>query len=266
MPTLADVLGDIPTSVIFDCEQLHRIAKDDFVYLSGSLVEGLGNAWSDIDVYVVSDLKPVGDSITAEGAAAVSNHLLESRRIDYEYWPPAYLDELATRLANLRPGQRVTGVLSLVDEVFLHRLLIGLPLSNEGALARAQSRIRKDDFALYLSKKAIEATNGIFEDVGGMIESGDVEAGLFRCRDLLAAALDAFVHSRGQTNPNPKWRIKVAARVFEGAPDLAASLYDPYWKLAFPHAQALRRDRQAALEYMRAVLVHSERLVAAAQP
>src|SRR3954452_14396668 len=94
------------------------------VYVSGSLVTPCANRWSDVDVYAISDRGPIAVRI-AEPTNLVSQHFLEDRRVDYEFWRPADVKALAGRLANLRIGvatRPVHGVFTYNEECFIHRL------------------------------------------------------------------------------------------------------------------------------------------------
>jgi predicted nucleotidyltransferase len=247
--------------------QLERLdpAAGTVVYLSGSLVEGFGNASSDVDVFVVSDRGPAGPLVVRKATCTISIHLLGHRRADFEYWRPSVVDRIRKKLASIEPGEEfVAEKLHLIEELFVHRLLIGKPLATEEAFVELRDSFDAERFRSYLVQQAIHRADGALDDLGGMLEDDDLLTTLLRARDLVSFALDAYAHDRGNTNTLPKWRAKIVA----GLPDdeRSRAVAHDYRRLQFPTERALRHDPYAVHEYVRECIAFSNRVTAWIQP
>src|SRR4051812_24165580 len=120
------------------------------IYLSGSLVEGHGHGTSDVDVYVIGDDEPRGPLNIVVENYQVAIDFGRCRRVDYEYWTPPAVAALAEKLANLDLGRGFLGVLHDAEEEFLHRLRVGVPLTQPEGFRRVQDAFDFDRLRRYL--------------------------------------------------------------------------------------------------------------------
>src|SRR5687767_6005399 len=102
----------------------HRI--DDVVFLAGSVVDGLANAGSDLDVYVVADAEATGEGTTVRRREKNGTiGFLDSREVNLSLLDPAGLTELAgsfgTCLASLAGADGIAQLDSENDLKVLHR-------------------------------------------------------------------------------------------------------------------------------------------------
>ncbi len=259
-------VAGIPFEQLLELESLSG-APDAAAYLSGSLVCGLGNPWSDIDIFVITDRKPVGPFAKEVETNAVSQHYVNERRVDFEFWRPQKVREMARRLAAFELGtcKTIQGtVFLLIEELFIHRLKIGYPLLNSAALREYQALFDFDYFRLYQAEEAIRFADALLEDLCGMMESGDLNVALLLSRDVVNAAIDAYSHWSGNTDPSRKWRLKhLEAAV--GRSSRAPDLLEHFWELQFPDARVLRRDEAACRSHLEKAIRFVNRLVSEIQ-
>ena len=226
--------------------------SDSVVYLSGSLVEGTGNEWSDIDVFVIGDKDPIGPYLRQADSYCATQHFIEQKRVDFEFWQPEYVKQLSQRLTDIKLGQGkdILGTsFEYVEECFIHRIRVGIPIVNDKEFISFQSLFNFDQFQAYQTEQAIRYLDGIHEDICGAIESHDLEVALFMGRELIEGAIDAYCHKLGNTDPVRKWRIKHLS-IFDDGSQRHQDIMDTFWRLQFPDAVALRKDRSACVSHL----------------
>lgn len=228
------------------------------VYLSGSLVEGLGNSSSDVDIFVVGDLVPNGPHVITKDKFCISIHFSGARRIDFEYWAAGHIKDMAVKLEAIRLGEDfVAEKLAPIEELFIHRILIGLPILGADRFFSLAQLFDRDRFRQYLVQQSIHRIDGAMEDVVGTIDDGDWLSAVTRSRDLVNFAADAFCHSKGNTNPLPKWR----ARILERLPGNEARMLEKqYWELQFPELGSAPFRAEVAEVYARRCLDFAEQI------
>jgi hypothetical protein len=222
------------------------------VHVAGSLVEGLGNRNSDVDVFVIGEAAPSGESVGQIEGCTTSMHYVDTRRVDYQYWTDAQVDEVVRRLDG-------DADLAIGELVFLHRLRTGVAIAGAARLDALRARVPFDRLASCQREVARIDVDNALEDLYGMIDDGDHELALLRSRDLLDAALDAFRFTLGDTNPRGKWRIKIVAGLADQAPEL--DLVERYWALlparrddAVPQLKACIAFANEVIEWLEARL------------
>lgn len=217
-----------------ELEQL-AAAEDAVVYLSGSIVTGQANPWSDIDVFVVSDREPHSDFVMQASTNLVVPHYLPGRRIDFEYWKPSMIDDMVGRLEShpFASGEAIQGSTFLqIELIFLHRVRIGIPLLNPAGFGQLQSRIDFDLLARFLTEEAVRHLDAEIEDLIGMHKGGDRDTALWVARQVLDVSVQAYLHSTGITDPVAKWMIR-NLEALEPSPDHDRLRHD-YWRLTHP--------------------------------
>lgn len=234
------------------------LAPTDVVYVSGSLVEGLGNQASDIDVFVVGKVTPKGENVVSvEGTTPVSVHFHGKRRVDFEFWQEAPVVALANRINALRPNVDAAWF-STKELEFVHRLRLGLPVAGTSGFERYKNMFDFEKLAGGLARRAIGVIDDVLEDLYGMLDDGDLDVGLLRSRDLLDACCDAYLHHRGSTNTKPKWRSKLLARLDKD--EFGRDVERAFWRLQYP-AENPRNDEARANEHIRQCIAFANRVV-----
>jgi hypothetical protein len=237
------------------------------VYLAGSIVAGHANEWSDIDVFAVTDRPPATEGILVASTNLVAPHLIAGRRVDVEFWTPRVVEEMARRLDEIELGSGRTpqGATFLeIEDVFIHRLRTGVPLTDAADFARLRARFDFAKFAAFLTEESVRKLDALVEDLAGMHRSGDRDTALWVARVTLDTAVAAFLHSRGNTDPVAKWTLRHLAEL-DDVP-LREQLQADYWALQLPHdATLMRTDDVAWRGYVERVVHFAEGLTAMAQ-
>ncbi|NVJ25144.1 MULTISPECIES: nucleotidyltransferase domain-containing protein [Myxococcus] len=229
-------------------------AVEAAVFLSGSLVEGMGNAFSDIDVFVVGRGEPTGTSLHKAGDALFSVHMLGKRRVDFEYWSEASVEALAAKLAALdlveggRDNVMMERRMTEDEIVFLHRVRTGVALIHGDRLDKLRSRFDFRRLSWWLMEVKIREVDDALEDLYGMMEQPDVA--LMRARELLNSTCDAFCHFRGNTNIRRKWRTRILGKLAEGRDDEARDFEERFWQLQFPDGARLSQHPEELKAYL----------------
>jgi predicted nucleotidyltransferase len=253
--------GGVSPAEILALEALGR-RRRGVVYLGGSVVEGHGNPWSDVDVFVLGNLRPVGPDVKPGDVNTVSVHFYKGVRFDFEYWTPGHVRDLARRLKGVRLGitrSLTRTVFSYIEECFLHRLRTGLPLMDAGGFRDWQSRFDFPKLARYQAQETVRHVDAMLEDACGMLEAGHVKTAVFTAREMVGEAVDAYCHFRGETDPVKKWRLVHLARLPAGDAH-KMELQETYWRLQFPPLSRVR-DGARARAYVEECVRFTNRVV-----
>lgn len=222
-----------------------RATDDDVVVLSGTLLEGFGNLYSDLDVYVIGEQLPVRTTeepgafaVREDGRVRRVNELLaESTNIllDLQYYTFRELDTLARSLNALylesRQGtRRYRKTLHHEDEDLIHKLLTGTILQ-DGTTGFDVHKIFDQNMLCFLKYRNEVGGYPEFRDLAGSWTADDVDTCLYNARGYLISQVSAMMFLAGSTNPRPKWFLrKLAALGTEYAAfrdDLLRWLYAP---------------------------------------
>lgn len=241
--------------------------SDVVLFLSGSIVAGHANPWSDIDVFAITDRGPTGENQGQATTNAVATHILGGRRVDYEFWRPATVEWISRRLMahELGSGKSIPGASFIeIEEIFMHRVRIGIPLVNPEGFAELQKVFDFDLLAAFQTEEAIRHLDAELEDLIGMRKGGDRDTALWVARQVVDVSVEAYIHSRGITDPVKKWKIKHLEALDDD--ERHRRLREEYWRLMYPGpAAALRDGGDAWQRYAEEVLEFSNRVVAWAQ-
>ena len=211
------------------------------IYLSGSTVEGFANSGSDIDVFAITERRPSGyDSSHSQNGVTID--FVENRRIDIEFWSPATVFGIADKLAIIRPEDATARAFSSGEQLFVHRLRIGMPIQREREFLAIRNRFDFLRLSKYLTQDAIVGLDNALDDLCGMIADCDWECALFRARDVLDFTIDAWNHFAGSTNPTRKWRVKILHKLEPEARN--QEVLAGYLKLAFEGGYSLEKTEQ----------------------
>ncbi|MCE9667082.1 hypothetical protein LY474_04570 [Myxococcus stipitatus] len=192
----------------------------DVLFVCGSLVEGLGNETSDIDLYLVTSRTDIAFTSLNDVAFAVGPIVCDVRVLDREA-----LERLLTAFERWerqpRQPRAATG-LTEDDRKLLHRLRTGRALHGAGELERYQARVPQAHLARHKLDWARYQANTLQIDLAGLNGVSDWVSMLFVAQELLGHAVDGLVAGHGFTNPTRKWR----ARLLEALP--------PDWERLLP--------------------------------
>jgi predicted nucleotidyltransferase len=190
--------------------ELRRITIDEVVrhaiksvplgelLICGSVVEGLSNPYSDIDIFVIGE--DVEHDLVITGLSEI--------RIDLEVWPIELACALATRINDAGGYLSDLPYFGTRDLKFVARLYnalrlpeIAKPFSPEALGFRRQS------VAVLLARRHMASADSLYQDAAGALEIHDYLFAFTRARDAFTHALDALLSCYGWLEPDKKHRL-----------------------------------------------------------
>lgn len=225
--------------------------SNDAAFVSGSLIEGIGNINSDLDVYVITDqllrerdidrrrhfrvFDPARSILTGSNpdAEVFLIHTVipgERIKIDIEYRTWTEVEALTKTVRDMfvyacESLISLTKVMNSRDLAFIHRLFNSKGLRNDMALGHLRSLIDIVRFRYLLYRWKV-ADYSVLLDMQGAWSDRD----WIRCADMarenMVTQFHAYTHLCGNTSYNRKWIIPYARRL-----NVNKSLYDRYLSL-----------------------------------
>lgn len=199
-----------------------RATENDVVVLSGTLLEGFGNVYSDLDLYVIGEHLPTKASdfpaalvVREDGRVRRINETLENPAhilLDLQYYTFRELDTLARSLSTLYlESRQSTGIfrktLHHEDEDLIHKLLTGKILQDRAGHFDAAKTFDPGSFS-FLKYRNDVGGYAEFRDLVGSWTAGDLDTCLYNTRNYLIAQVSGMMFLAGSTNPRPKWFVR----------------------------------------------------------
>ncbi len=182
-------------------------------WLAGSIIEGLGNCGSDIDIYVaVNNLDDLNNYVSSCEQFKICVFYHNNRRLDYEYWSLDSINRLVNRLNTISLYDESTNILDTFSENeidFLHRIFHSLPIYGNETLHEIQAGINRTSFINYMLENKRIYVDDAYDDALGMCESGNYKSAALRAQYTLGGAVDMYLYSNGLTNTKDKHRIRL---------------------------------------------------------
>ena len=243
------------------------LTDDDVLFVCGSLLEGLGNATSDVDLYLLTSRTDFNFTSLDAVLLAVGPCLVDVRVV-----PHAQMAALLSRFGvwNHQPRQARDALGFSHDErTLLHRLHYSQPLHGQHRLEILRGEAPLLDLARHKLDLARCYTDALQVDLAGLRQAGDPYTMVFTSQELLSHGVDGVLAALGQTNPNGKWRVRQLADVpidaqpcFPGRP-FERHLRDEYVRLhRAPDLYEVKAVHAHALEatsFTRRMLLFAER-------
>jgi hypothetical protein len=187
------------------------IASDDVLLAAGSLVEGLGNAKSDIDLVLLTSRNDIAFSSLDCVALLFGNCLIDIKVIQH-----AEVDALLHRFADwaAQPRQPRNAMdFTYDDRIVLHRLWSGMVLHGEARFEALHRGLNRATLAQHKLDCARFMASTLQIDLAGFSLAGDALSMPFAAQDLLGYTADALLAGFGLLSPNPKWRARLLERI-----------------------------------------------------
>ena len=210
---------------------------DEVVILSGTIVEGIGNAHSDYDVYVISDRRPSVDPSTPHNYLGVEGGEMnqfydylnaEGLAFDVEFWTnddvAAAFEELNSLYERASEKTKIFRPnLGWQTEDFLHKLAIGMPLTSDQGFGELKKKFSKSKFNFV---KYRNFTGGYpeWKDIAGAWMSGDIDTALHDMRMYLNEQLQGLSQLSGNSNYKPKWVMQNLRRLEKAHGELVGDI------------------------------------------
>jgi hypothetical protein len=201
---------DLP-SIVTSVKTTVGLHPDDVLLAVGSIVEGLGNRKSDVDLLLITSRDPAALPARDE-LGLVAGRCLVDLRVLRTCW----VDEAVGRLRiwSQAPWEvSHPGTFTLDERALLHRLLHGRLLNEAGEeriAARMPSRAALARLKLQVAR---QMGRTIQVDMVGYRECGDHRSLVFAAQELLGHAVDALTAGYELTNPVAKWRHRMLDRI-----------------------------------------------------
>jgi predicted nucleotidyltransferase len=224
--------------------------ETDVAYLSGSVIEGFGNPWSDLDAYVITEKDPVGKIVAEEGGCLVSLHYLEGLRIDFEFWRPARILKLSRKLKSFEIGKGpIVRILTETEELFVHRLLRYSAVI-AGQTEKWKQLFSQSELGFYQTQMAVRRLDGLHEDLCGMMEGHDYSSAVFVGRELVSASMDVYLHMHGNTNPTRTGQAQLITRYIK----FDDPFVERFYILQFPNFENLSSSPAQMISYLKSCI------------
>ncbi len=205
-------------------------------YVAGSLVQGFGNARSDVDLYLLCDAQPdaagahtqavsLSDPFIHVGAVETGTSL----RYDVEYWTSAQVAESLAKVSTeaFAMGTATGSDLSYFEIDLLSRLSHGrFVAGDESHFAQTVQALRDSSFHAVMASRAANHFDIRSEDVRGQLEARDLHSALISTRIAFGAAIETLLAANGDCGDSEKWR----ARRLRASPQDVIS-FDDYWQI-----------------------------------
>ena len=182
------------------------LRPNDGLLAVGSLVEGIGNSKSDLDLLLIT-ARPEAELPAQDEVALIVGRCVVDVRILRSSWVEELLERL--RLWSSLPWDATHAAgFGIEERTLLHRLCHGHLLWPERERSETLAP-RREDVARLKIHTARHVARSIQVDLDGYVEEDAYDALVFAAQDLLGHAVDALLAGYGLTNPLPKWRTKL---------------------------------------------------------
>ncbi|PPS23770.1 hypothetical protein BVY11_29060 [Pseudomonas amygdali pv. morsprunorum] len=260
-----------------------RLDTGSVLIVSGTLIEGIGTAHSDIDCIVLCDERPKADDVKSSEHALVTDinyHFLTTNEevhnttdfygesglhIDTDYITFSEVKEIISKVElafdEISSDQRFlyTPVLLERENNVIHRSLTGRALVNEGKFEELKQLIPRDKH-IYVAHREKLPVFYAFQDVQGCWQSGNLWMGCEITRDMMLKTTMSFTYLTGITNKHHKWVYSNLFRV-KGHDEIKRQFFDLSRRGAVTEEEC-RSYIEDALSYMDKVFMAMEELLA----
>jgi predicted nucleotidyltransferase len=251
-----------------------RATERDVVVLSGTLLEGFGNIYSDLDLYVIGEKLPTGSQdvtatlvIREDGRLRRVNETLSDSAnilLDVQYYTLEELETLARSLRALYLESRqstelFSRCLLHEDEDLIHKLLTGRILRDGTGTFDARGTF---DPGMFCFLKYRNQVGGYAElrDLAGSWAAGDLDTCLYNTRNYLISQVSGMMFLAGNTNPRPKWFVRRLASLDDSYTGLRKGVMS--WMECARHTQSQKRAAvEAACDLIDTTYQHARELL-----
>jgi hypothetical protein len=209
----------------------------DCLFMSGSRLEGLGNAHSDWDYYLVLDGTPETRVGGVEAFTAPTY-------LDCEVLPATHVASLAVRVSEVTSDASKLSRLSHGDLDLYYRLLIGRPVRNEDRFLAIQAAFDRETFEGVYERWAIQRATPLAKLAAAALGRDDAFAAV-SAREAFVWVTEAALCRSGEAYPKPKWWYEKSIRAYGEGSRRARDL----WNLRNIGQRSLRGYVEAVLRF-----------------
>jgi len=198
------------------------VREGECLALMGSIVEGLANEQSDIDLLYLGDGE-LKDKIVISFRNAYKfgvSHDENGYEINVEQLDGEALASMSEGMARSlytldhpREAKDIAVERDAMRLRMIHRVRTCVPLVNPEVLADWRRRLRTDEFPQFLLHTHMENLLNQQEDIVGELQSGNFRSALWMAKTTYAPRLvAAMLAAAGETNQYVKWHFKLLER------------------------------------------------------
>lgn len=218
---VASFLRDHDLSLDDILEAVDERPGEECLLFVGSVPAGTSTRFSDADLIAIGATPgPAALNVQQNGVAQLVRTLGEHLEVCTAYYAPPVLQMLAERtrralfaIGHPRPADEPLDEMETLDISvlkFAHRIRSGVPLRGSvQPLREAMVLQHLDD---YLVTHGILEQMIYLEDVRGELDSGSAASAAYTFTYSMNFLAGAMLAAVGETNPDPKWRVRLLQR------------------------------------------------------
>ncbi|MGH0601573.1 hypothetical protein [Bacillus mycoides] len=215
MIELLPISKTIPKDDILRCVNYNA---NDLVFTSGSLIEGIGNEKSDLDIFVVvadfARLKTDSTITYDNDSFKVAFTNINGIGGDIEYWSLSSLESLIDQLNSIDFTDTTKRSLSQLKvgksdfetlASFLHRFINSKCVFNSDLYNNYYKKLNLNNYFSLMTRYYVNMVDNSYEDITGNLQKGELETALIISRNTLIKATAAYIFSKHESVDRDKW-------------------------------------------------------------
>ncbi|MFB5089478.1 nucleotidyltransferase domain-containing protein [Psychrobacillus sp. PGGUH221] len=198
-------------------EILERIEykESDIIFLSGSLIEGIGNSKSDLDVFILTDsFNSYRETEYEKKHRKTEFFLINELQCDVEIWDITaiysilqQLDSINLSDTKLRTANSLNYENINIESIFsfFHRFIMGQPLINFKGFNDLLNSLNKDNYFTLLNRWNVNIIDLMYEDIVGNMKKGEYETAYIILNTAMIKSLLSYLSYKGVSTDRDKW-------------------------------------------------------------
>ncbi len=207
------IIEDVLNRFNVTAEELCRRVNpkvDEVLFLSGSLFDGLGNARSDLDIFLITDDT---HPLLQNERTIDQNIVVQNKRYDLSIFAHSLIQETASILNKMDfadpdiyvSRQLHPQVSNYEICTMVHRLRVGKSIFNADKFERLLKDFPFQAYISWLTRLKFNEYDGLYEDIVGSLESGDLLTAEELVQQQLKIVSQIVILSAGETFDREKW-------------------------------------------------------------
>lgn len=260
-----------------DILKILNYKKEDIIFLSGSLIEGMnnklskgmGNKLSDIDVFILSDnINEINKSILDYDRDYTKTQFkrLFGISIDIEIYPKSVVLDLMNQLNkyNFSDNIRTFNILKMPKGFdlfkftsFIHRFLNGIPIWNEDEFIEVKTGFNQKNYFKLMTRISINNVDINYEDVIGNIENKQFEVAVNVSRSILLETMKAYIFYMKTSLDRDKWiplKLKNLAEYDEESCKVYRKFQKLYFEEKLDNEKSLRINAEKIIDFSNEII------------
>lgn len=234
------------------CEQIAP-NRDDIIFIAGSLVErqtarysdGMGNIYSDIDVFIITRNIQYYQEVVYKGKVCKTNFFsIDGNSFDVEIYEYNEVMQFYQLLKALDFNEKDTDDIRIrnlfnlkIEDInkymsFTHRFLNSIPIYNCDKYQDIKREICEINYYIYNKRLYINIIDLYYEDVVGYLEEQQGILAVYMARNLMVYAIGAYLFANKISFDREKW-IPLLLENFSKVDGNAQKIFKDFKELFF---------------------------------